>query len=178
MRVLLGLLLLLSALTNYSSATYCLCRDGIGDRQLQSSLDYACGAGADCTPILQNGACYQPNTVKSHCDWAVNSYFQRAGQVSGSCNFSSTAAISTNPPPTVVTGCVYPSSPSNAGTPTSTTPPGTNGSSGTNVFPGTPVLGPTGVTDQGNGATSLYISSYALPTLWWWFSALVFLWGQ
>ncbi|XP_010527958.1 PREDICTED: PLASMODESMATA CALLOSE-BINDING PROTEIN 3 [Tarenaya hassleriana] len=156
--MLLGLFLLLAS-TSYSSATYCLCRDGVGEKQLQTSLDYACGAGADCTPILQNGACYQPNTVKSHCDWAVNSYFQRAGQVSGSCNFSNTATLSTNPP-TVVTGCVYPSSPGNAGT---------------NVIPGTiPVFGPTGATDQGNDATTGLYTPYALITFW----SLLLLWGH
>ncbi|XP_010523488.1 PREDICTED: PLASMODESMATA CALLOSE-BINDING PROTEIN 3-like [Tarenaya hassleriana] len=172
MRVLLGLFLLL-ALASSSNASYCLCRDGIVEKQLQTTLDYACGAGADCTPILQNGACYQPNTVKSHCDWAANSYFQRAGQIPGSCNFSNTATLSANPPSTVVTGCIYPSSTSGTGFPTTT--PAT-GSPGINVSPGAPAFGPTGVTDQGNGTTSLFIS-YALTTTLW-FLALVFLWGQ
>lgn len=61
---------------------------------LQKALDYACGAGAECGPILQNGVCYNPNTVKSHCDYAVNSYFQRKGQVTGSCDFSGAATTS------------------------------------------------------------------------------------
>ena len=78
-------------------ATYCLCKDG-GEQVLQKTLDYACGAGADCTPILQNGACYNPNTVKDHCNYAVNSYFQRKGQATGSCDFSGTATVSANPP--------------------------------------------------------------------------------
>ena len=79
-------------------ATYCLCKDGVGDQSLQKSLDYACGAGADCTAILQNGACYNPNTLKDHCNYAVNSYFQKKGQVTGSCDFSGTATVSANPP--------------------------------------------------------------------------------
>ncbi|KAM2656946.1 hypothetical protein EV1_012378 [Malus domestica] len=64
----------LLALTGHSSATYCVCKDGVGDATLQKALDYACGARADCSPINQNGACYQPNTVKNHCSYAVNSY--------------------------------------------------------------------------------------------------------
>ncbi|KAI9111662.1 hypothetical protein K1719_017352 [Acacia pycnantha] len=51
--------------------------DDVGDQALQKALDYACQAGADCTPILQNGACYNPNSVKDHCSYAVNSYFQK-----------------------------------------------------------------------------------------------------
>lgn len=77
---------------------YCVCKDGLSDQALQKALDYACGAGADCSPILQNGACYQPNTVKSHCDYAVNSYFQRKGQGAGSCDFAGTAMTSTSAP--------------------------------------------------------------------------------
>ncbi|KAG2323752.1 hypothetical protein Bca52824_006480 [Brassica carinata] len=97
MRVFLGLLLLL-ALTTPSSAIYCLCNDGMGEKDLQTAIDYACGTLADCNPIQEKGSCYQPITIKSHCDWAVNSYFQNAGQVSGSCNFSGTATTNLNPP--------------------------------------------------------------------------------
>ncbi|KAM7278093.1 hypothetical protein ACFE04_005227 [Oxalis oulophora] len=43
-------------------------RSGLNDSLLQNSIDYACGNGADCSAILQNGRCYQPNTVKSHCE--------------------------------------------------------------------------------------------------------------
>ncbi|KAL3731623.1 hypothetical protein ACJRO7_028498 [Eucalyptus globulus] len=103
MAVLVFLVLLL-ALTGHSGATYCICKDGVGDQALQKNVDYACGAGADCSAILQNGACYQPNTVKDHCNYAVNSYFQKKGQAAGSCDFSGTAAPSTvlptrSPPP-------------------------------------------------------------------------------
>ncbi|XP_022951389.1 PLASMODESMATA CALLOSE-BINDING PROTEIN 3-like [Cucurbita moschata] len=123
MAVLLFFSLMFMAFTSHSGATYCVCKDGLSDQALQKSLDYACGAGADCSPILQNGVCFQPNTVKDHCSYAVNSYFQRKGQVQGSCDFSGTAMASQSPP-AGASGCVYPSSPSNAGTP-STTIPGT-----------------------------------------------------
>ncbi|GFY98417.1 glucose-6-phosphate/phosphate translocator-like protein [Actinidia rufa] len=72
-------------------ATYCICKDGVSDSLLQTNIDYACGAGADCSQIHQNGGCYNPNTVKDHCNYAVNSYFQRKGQDPGSCNFTGTA---------------------------------------------------------------------------------------
>ncbi|KAK4771785.1 hypothetical protein SAY86_013560 [Trapa natans] len=109
--LMLLLSLLLLALTGTSTgATYCVCKEGQSDQVLQKTLDYACGNGADCSPILQNGACYQPNTVKNHCDYAVNSYFQRKGQATGSCDFAGTATPSTSAP-TQSTGCIYPSSP-------------------------------------------------------------------
>ena len=79
-------------------ALYCLCKDGVSDQTLQKAIDYACGSGADCTPILQNGACYQPNTVKDHCNYAVNSYYQRKGNAPGTCDFAGAATTNANPP--------------------------------------------------------------------------------
>ncbi|KAL9270322.1 PLASMODESMATA CALLOSE-BINDING PROTEIN 3-like protein [Drosera capensis] len=114
-------------------ATYCLCNDGVPDTALQKTIDYACGSCADCSAILQIGSCYQPNTVKAHCDYAANSYYQRKGQVAGSCDFSGTATVSTSPPSTVIAGCTYPASPSQAGNSTMTPTLGTttNGTSST-----------------------------------------------
>ena len=79
-------------------ATWCVCKDGLSDAVLQKSLDFACGAGADCNPIHQAGSCFNPNTVKNHCSYAVNSYFQKKGQAQGTCDFAGTAAISTSDP--------------------------------------------------------------------------------
>ncbi|XP_010555833.1 PREDICTED: PLASMODESMATA CALLOSE-BINDING PROTEIN 1-like [Tarenaya hassleriana] len=147
MKAFLGLFLLLALMTCHSNATYCLCKDGVGDKQLQADLDYACGALADCSAIQPNGACYQPNTLKSHCDYAVNSYFQNAAQAAGSCHFSGSAATSEKPPPNVVAGCVYPSSPSDAKAP----PTGGSGG-GRGGFPGTTPSGtPVGNTPYGGG---------------------------
>ncbi|CAI9782449.1 unnamed protein product [Fraxinus pennsylvanica] len=92
------------------AAYYCICNDGLGDTIYQKNIDYACGAGADCTSIMQNGPCFQPNTVENHCNFAVNSYYQRHGQVQGSCSFSNTATVVQDPPP-AISECLHPSSP-------------------------------------------------------------------
>ncbi|KAG6635577.1 PLASMODESMATA CALLOSE-BINDING PROTEIN 3 [Carya illinoinensis] len=134
----LAFLVLFLAMTGHSSATWCVCKDGLGDAALQKSLDYACGAGADCNPIHVNGACYQPNSVRSHCSYAVNSYFQKKGQAQGSCDFAGTASISTSDPSS--TGCAYPSSASAASTsttPTTTTPSSTTTPTTTTATPTT-----------------------------------------
>ncbi|KAL7180436.1 hypothetical protein ACSBR1_043605 [Camellia fascicularis] len=57
----------------YVGDTYCVCKDGLSDSVYQKNIDYACGAGANCGAILQNGVCYNPNIVKDHCNYAVNS---------------------------------------------------------------------------------------------------------
>ena len=82
----------------YVGATYCICKDGLSESIYQKDIDYACGAGADCSAISSSGACYNPNTVKDHCNYAVNSYFQKKGQVSGSCDFSGSATPSPSVP--------------------------------------------------------------------------------
>lgn len=81
-----------------SAANWCVCRSDVGDSALQKTLDYACGAGADCNPIHQNGVCYSPNTVRAHCSYAVNSFFQKKGQAQGTCDFASTATVVTTDP--------------------------------------------------------------------------------
>ncbi|THU75001.1 hypothetical protein C4D60_Mb04t39320 [Musa balbisiana] len=94
----LAFAVLMLAMIGGSEAAWCICKPDLGDTALQKTLDYACGAGADCTPILQNGACYSPNTVKDHCSYAVNSYYQRKGQTQQACDFSSTATLTTTDP--------------------------------------------------------------------------------
>ncbi|KAJ6910251.1 PLASMODESMATA CALLOSE-BINDING PROTEIN 3-like [Populus alba x Populus x berolinensis] len=184
MAVLVFLVLFL-ALTGHSCATYCICKDGIADTQLQKALDYACGAGADCTQIIQSGPCYQPNTVKDHCSYAVNSYFQKKGQAVGTCDFSGTAMTSATLPQNVASGCTYPASAtsstgnsSNSGT----APTGTNTPSSiippppSSVFTG---LGPTGTTVANGVApqfkgTNLGFMASSLTLL---FSVPFLLWG-
>ncbi|RRT73405.1 hypothetical protein B296_00030840 [Ensete ventricosum] len=79
-------------------AAWCVCRSDMSTTALQKTLDYACGAGADCTPILQNGACYNPNTVLAHCSYAANSYYQGKGQTQDACNFAGTAMLTSTDP--------------------------------------------------------------------------------
>ncbi|KAK0574360.1 hypothetical protein LWI29_022487 [Acer saccharum] len=147
-------LVLFLAFTGHSSALYCICKDGIGDSSLQKALDYACGAGADCTPILQSGACYNPNTVKDHCSYAVNSYFQKKGQATGTCDFAGAASTSANPPSNLPSTCSFPSSATST-TPstnnTSTTTPTTGGT--TTTTPSTSTTGTTPTVFGGLGPT-------------------------
>lgn len=152
MAILLVSSLFILAMAGHSSgAGYCLCKDGLSDSVLQKNINYACGAGADCSAINQGGSCFNPNTVKDHCNYAVNSYFQKKGGATGSCDFSGTA-ITTSSPPANTNGCVYPSSGS-GGTPT--TPPGTGSPGMGTPGTGTPGMGtPITGTPPGTGTPS------------------------
>ncbi|KAH0463772.1 hypothetical protein IEQ34_006558 [Dendrobium chrysotoxum] len=91
-------LLLLLAMPGGSGAAWCTCRPDASDPALQKTIDYACGAGADCNPILQNGACYNPDTVLAHCSYAANSFYQRNNQAQGACDFTGTATVTATDP--------------------------------------------------------------------------------
>ncbi|KAL7091265.1 hypothetical protein ACP275_12G094800 [Erythranthe tilingii] len=153
-----GLVFLLALAAGYSDASYCVCNNGLSDAVLQKNIDYACGAGADCSAILQSGPCFNPNTVKDHCNYAVNSYYTRKGQIPGSCDFQATASVSTVAPSTT-SGCVYQSTPSTGG---STTPVvggtpaigGTPAVGGTPTVGGTPAVGGTPMTPTMGGGTT------------------------
>ncbi|XP_010939158.1 PLASMODESMATA CALLOSE-BINDING PROTEIN 1 [Elaeis guineensis] len=152
----LVLLVLLLAISGGSDAAWCVCKSDQSSTDLQKTLDYACGAGADCNPILQNGACYNPNTVLAHCSYAANSYYQRKGQADGTCDFSGTATLTNSDPGG--NGCTYPATPSAAGTSSTSNSTNTSSSptsSGTTSTGtgGVLGLGPTGTTsvDGTNG---------------------------
>lgn len=152
MAVLVFIALFLSSI-GYSSATYCLCKAGGSDAAYQPTIDWACANGANCGPIQENGPCYQPNNVKSHCDYAANSYFQNKGQAPDSCNFSGTATQSSTPPTTVVSGCSYPTGPGST-TPTTGGIPSTTPGTSTGIGPGTGTGVGTGTgTGTGMGGT-------------------------
>ncbi|KAJ6290032.1 hypothetical protein OIU78_025866 [Salix suchowensis] len=78
---------------------WCVARSDASTQALQTALDYACGSGADCTPLQpNNGLCFLPNTIQAHASYAFNSYFQRKGMAPGSCDFSGTATVAKTDP--------------------------------------------------------------------------------
>ncbi|KAK1413691.1 hypothetical protein QVD17_35468 [Tagetes erecta] len=103
-------LLLYSRIT---SATWCVVRSEASREALQAALDYACGAGADCAPILPSGLCFLPNTIQAHASYAFNSYYMRRSMAPGSCDFAGTATIAKTDPS--YGSCNYPASPGMAG---------------------------------------------------------------
>uniref|UniRef100_A0A5B6Z9W7 X8 domain-containing protein n=1 Tax=Davidia involucrata TaxID=16924 RepID=A0A5B6Z9W7_DAVIN len=161
MAVFVVCLVLFLAMAGHSNAIYCICKDGVSESVLQKNIDYACGAGADCTPIIQNGGCYNPNTVRDHCNYAVNSYFQRKGQAVGSCDFAGTATTSQTLTSTQPSTCVYPSSSSSTTTPTttpSTTTPSTTTTTPSTTTPSTttPSTGIPSTTTPGSSTPSIF----------------------
>lgn len=81
-----------------NGATWCVARSDASNQALQAALDYACGAGADCTPLLSEGLCFLPNTIQAHASYAFNSYFQKRAMAPGSCDFSGTATVARTDP--------------------------------------------------------------------------------
>ncbi|QCD83606.1 histidine kinase 2/3/4 [Vigna unguiculata] len=80
------------------AASWCVARSDASNDALQTALDYACGAGADCLPLQAEGLCFLPNTIQAHSSYAFNSYYQRRARAPGSCDFAGTATIATSDP--------------------------------------------------------------------------------
>ncbi|CAA7388381.1 unnamed protein product [Spirodela intermedia] len=160
-----ALLLLSSLLCALSSSSggqsWCVARAGAMEAAVQAGLDYACGGGADCTPIQPAGSCFNPNTLRDHASYAFSSYYQRNPSPI-SCDFGGTAAIVYVNPSTAT--CIYPATSAFLPTPTISNPTGT----GTVFGPNNPLgsANPTGVTTTSSstapagGTSSL---SAALP---------------
>uniref|UniRef100_A0ACD5YXI6 Uncharacterized protein n=1 Tax=Avena sativa TaxID=4498 RepID=A0ACD5YXI6_AVESA len=144
-----ALLLLSSTLV---ASDFCVCKSDQPQAALQKTIDYACGAGADCNFIHEQGPCYNPNTVIAHCSWAANSYFQRNRGAGATCDFTGTATLTTADPSS--SGCSYPATASAAGTSTTGTGIGTGGTTGGTPGTFTPGMGTgttTGTTGTGFG---------------------------
>ncbi|XP_065864827.1 PLASMODESMATA CALLOSE-BINDING PROTEIN 3 [Euphorbia lathyris] len=141
-----SLFLLSSVIIGVSGGNWCVARSDASVQALQSAIDYACSAGADCTPILSNGLCFLPNTIQAHASYAFNSYFQRKSMAPGSCDFSGTATLAKTDPS--YGSCVYPSSLSTAG---GATTPSTSTNNGTSTTPMPTTLTPA----NGDGTAGL-----------------------
>lgn len=78
--------------------SWCVARSDASNDALQTALDYACGAGADCFPLQPDGLCFLPNTIQAHASYAFNSYYQLKKRAPGSCDFAGTATIAQSDP--------------------------------------------------------------------------------
>lgn len=85
--------------TFLGGTTWCVALPGASQADLQTALDWACGAGSvDCKPIRPNGPCFQPDTLLSHASYAFNSYYQQNGNNDVACFFGGTATLTKRNP--------------------------------------------------------------------------------
>ncbi|KAH9548665.1 hypothetical protein CY35_11G099600 [Sphagnum magellanicum] len=89
---------------------WCVAKPNQASTTLQGALDWACGplqgqGQVDCSPIQSTGACYNPNTLQDHCNWAFNAYYLLHSNSADPCDFAGSAVLTTIDPST--TGCVY-----------------------------------------------------------------------
>ncbi|XP_010467346.1 PREDICTED: glucan endo-1,3-beta-glucosidase 7 [Camelina sativa] len=89
-----------------TSMGWCVPKDDATEEQLQDSLDWVCGQGIDCGPIMPGGLCFEPNNLMSHTAYAMNLYFQKSPENPTDCDFSKTARITSNNPS--YNSCIYP----------------------------------------------------------------------
>lgn len=78
---------------------WCVAKNEATDEALQASINWTCGTGkVDCAAIQQGGACFDPNTVRSHATYVMNAYYQAAGPQDSNCDFAGTAVFTTRDP--------------------------------------------------------------------------------
>ncbi|XP_042469943.1 glucan endo-1,3-beta-glucosidase-like [Zingiber officinale] len=87
---------------------WCVASAGADGAALQANINYACGSGgADCGPIQEGGACFDPNTLLAHASYSMNAYYQAAGRHDFNCDFGHTGVITSSDPSHG--SCKYPS---------------------------------------------------------------------
>ncbi|EYU33213.1 hypothetical protein ABFS82_06G145900 [Erythranthe guttata] len=79
---------------------WCVPKAEASDSELQKNIDYVCSQGVDCGPIQPGGACFDPNTVRSHASFVMNAFYQREGRHDFNCNFSGSGLITSTDPST------------------------------------------------------------------------------
>lgn len=76
-----------------SDNKWCVPKQDASDQALQANIDFVCDSGVDCTPIQNNGPCFEPDTVRSHASFAMNAYYQANGRNDYDCDFTNTGVI-------------------------------------------------------------------------------------
>jgi len=86
-------------ITFLGGTTWCVALSGVSQIDLQNALDWTCGLGmADCSPIQEGGACFDPDTLVSHASYAFNNYYQQNENSEIACNFGGTAVLTRKDP--------------------------------------------------------------------------------
>ncbi|KAI3757962.1 hypothetical protein L6452_05507 [Arctium lappa] len=84
--------------TSSQGKSYCVPRPDATDVALQSNIDYICNNGLDCSPTQPGGPCFEPNTVRAHAAYLMNSYYHAKGSHDIDCDFSHTGVIGSTDP--------------------------------------------------------------------------------
>ncbi|PKA60933.1 putative glucan endo-1,3-beta-glucosidase A6 [Apostasia shenzhenica] len=72
---------------------------GVNETALAAALTFTCGQGnGTCEAIGIGGACFEPNTVTAHANYAFNSYWQQFRSTGGTCYFGGLAVQTTHDP--------------------------------------------------------------------------------
>ncbi|KAE8673921.1 PLASMODESMATA CALLOSE-BINDING PROTEIN 5 [Hibiscus syriacus] len=88
---------------------WCVAKNNAEDASLQGALDWACGqGGANCNPVQQGGACYDPTDIQKTASYAFNDYYLKNGMTDDACSFSNNAALTSLNPS--YGNCKFPSS--------------------------------------------------------------------
>ncbi|KAK1415560.1 hypothetical protein QVD17_31343 [Tagetes erecta] len=77
---------------------WCVPKPDATGAALQSNIDYVCSNGIDCRPIQAGGACFEPNNVRAHAAFVMNSFYQANGRNDYNCDFAHTGVISSTDP--------------------------------------------------------------------------------
>ncbi|RZC93784.1 hypothetical protein C5167_029425 [Papaver somniferum] len=76
------------------SKQWCVPAGDVSDEFLQHNIDYVCSLGSvGCQPIQDAGACFDPNTIRSHASFAMNAYYQTFGHEPINCDFTGTGIV-------------------------------------------------------------------------------------
>ncbi|CAM0911913.1 unnamed protein product [Alopecurus aequalis] len=87
----------------------------VNETAAQVALNYACqqGGTATCAAIQPGGACYEPNTLDAHANYAFNSYWQQFKKAGATCSFNGLAETTTKDPS--YGSCTFPTSSNSKG---------------------------------------------------------------
>lgn len=77
---------------------WCVPKPDATGAALQSNIDYVCSTGVDCRPIQAVGACFEPNNVRAHAAFVMNSFYQANGRNDYNCDFAHTGVITFTDP--------------------------------------------------------------------------------
>lgn len=81
-----------------ASKKWCVPKTNASEKALQANIDYVCSNGIDCGPIKNGGACFKPDSLRSHAAYAMNAFYQKSGRHNSDCDFGTTGVITDKDP--------------------------------------------------------------------------------